>query len=114
MPEFFCLAAIKMLSKMCSQINPLKIGFLCYNKTINEQMFVIQTKIEGEENMGIVRKHIRNLHDGTADGERLFDAIVDGEQVTIELKNSKKQLVQVPWEDIVTQVDAAKNSKVGK
>lgn len=60
--------------------------------------------------MGKVRKHIRNLHDGTPDGERLFDAIVDGEQVTIELKNRKKQLVQVPWEDIVNQVDAAKHT----
>lgn len=25
--------------------------------------------------MGKVRKHIRNLHDGTEDGERLFDAM---------------------------------------
>ena len=46
--------------------------------------------------MGKVRKHIRNLHDGTEDGERLFDAIVEEGRVTIELKNSKKQLVQVP------------------
>lgn len=76
-------------------------------------MFVKQ-KQRGEDTMGVVRKHIRNLHDGTPDGERLFDAIVDGEQVTIELKNRKKQLVQVPWEDIVTQVDAAKHTKVGK
>lgn len=54
--------------------------------------------------MGKVRKHIRNLHDGTEDGERLFDAIAEEGRVTIELKTSKKQLVQVPWEDIVTQV----------
>ena len=64
--------------------------------------------------MGKVRKHIRNLHDGTEDGERLFDAIVEGDQVTIELKNSKKQLVQVPWEDIVTQVDAAEHTSLKK
>lgn len=60
--------------------------------------------------MGKVRKHIRNLHDGTEDGERLFDVIVEEGRVTIELKTSKKQLVQVPWEDIVTQVDAAKHA----
>lgn len=60
------------------------------------------------------RKHIRNLHDGTENGERLFDAIVEGGKVTIELKNSKKQLVQVPWEDIVTQVDAAKHANSRK
>ena len=64
--------------------------------------------------MGKVRKHIRNLHDGTPDGERLFDAIVEGDQVPIELKNRKKQLVQVPWEDIVTQVDAAKHTSLKK
>jgi hypothetical protein len=64
--------------------------------------------------MGIVRKHIRNLHDGTEDGERLFDAIVEEGRVTIELKTSKKQLVQVPWEDIVTQVDAAKHTSALK
>ena len=77
-------------------------------------MFAIQTYDEGDENMGKVRKHIRNLHDGTEDGERLFDAIVEGDQVTIELKNSKKQLVQVPWEDIVTQVDAAEHTSLKK
>lgn len=62
--------------------------------------------------MGKVRKHIRNLHDGTEDGERLFDAIVEGDRVTIELKNSKKQLVQVPWEDILLQVVAAKRASL--
>lgn len=60
--------------------------------------------------MGKVRKHIRNLYDGTEDGERIFDAIVEEGRVTIELKTSKKQLVRVPWEDIVNQVDAAKHT----
>lgn len=60
--------------------------------------------------MGMNRKHIRNLHDGTENGERLFDAIVEGNKVIIEIKNSKKKLVQVPWEDIVLQVDAAKSA----
>ena len=60
--------------------------------------------------MGKGRRHIRNLHDGSEDGERLFDAIVEGGRVTIELKTSKKQLVQVPWEDILLQVEAAKRA----
>ena len=64
--------------------------------------------------MGKVRKHIRNLHDGSEDGERIFDAIVEEGRVTIELKSSKKQLVQVPWEDIVTQVNAAKHTNSRK
>ncbi|WP_302748023.1 hypothetical protein [uncultured Dialister sp.] len=64
--------------------------------------------------MGKVRKHIRNMHDGSEDGERIFDAIVEEGRVTIELKTSKKQLVQVPWEDIVTQVNAAKHTNSRK
>ena len=60
--------------------------------------------------MGKVRRHIRNLHDGSEDGERLFDAIVEGGRVTIELKTSKKQLVQVPWEEILLEVEAAKRA----
>jgi hypothetical protein len=64
--------------------------------------------------MGKVRKHIRNLHDGSEDGERIFDAIVEEGRVTIELKTSKKQLGQVPWEDIVTQVNAAKHTNSRK
>ena len=64
----------------------------------------------GYDNMGKVRRHIRNLHDGSEEGERLFDAIVEGGRVTIELKTSKKQLVQVPWEDILLQVEAAKRA----
>ena len=72
-------------------------------------MFNIDTP-RGYDNMGKVRRHIRNLHDGSEDGERLFDAIVEGGRVTIELKTSKKQLVQVPWEDILLQVEAAKRA----
>ena len=64
--------------------------------------------------MGKVRNHIRNMHDGSEDGERIFDAIVEEGRVTIELKTSKKQLVQVPWEDIVTQVNAAKHTNSRK
>ena len=82
---------------------------MCYNKHKNEQMFNIDNP-RGYDNMGKVRRHIRNLHDGSEDGERLFDAIVEGGRVTIELKTSKKQLVQVPWEDILLQVEAAKRA----
>lgn len=62
--------------------------------------------------MGEFRRQIRNLHDGTENGERVFNAIVDGDEVTLELKNSKKQLVRIPWNDVVIQVDAAKNQKI--
>ena len=40
----------------------------------------------------------------------MFDGIVEGGRVIIELKTSRKQLVQVPWEDILLQVEAAKRA----
>ncbi|WP_279002422.1 hypothetical protein [Acidaminococcus fermentans] len=58
------------------------------------------------------RKHIRNLHDGTEDGERVFDVVNKDDILMIELKTSKKELVLVPWDDIVLQVNAAINSNV--
>lgn len=84
---------------------------------MNKQCWEINRFIlfkRGECRMKKWRKHIRNLHDGTENGERLFDAIVEGGKVTIELKNSKKQLVRVPWEDIVTQVEATKHSDLAR
>ncbi|WP_302173588.1 MULTISPECIES: hypothetical protein [Negativicutes] len=56
-----------------------------------------------------IRKQIRNLHDTTPNGQRVFDAIVEGDKVTLEIKTSQRKLVQIPWEDVVSQVDAAKD-----
>lgn len=58
--------------------------------------------------MGGFRRHIRNLHDGTPDGQRVFDAVIEGGKVMIELKSSKRQIIRIPWEDVVNQVDIAK------
>jgi len=54
------------------------------------------------------RRHIRNLHDGTPDGQRVFDAVVEGSKVMLEIKSSKREIIRIPWEDVVTQVDIAK------
>lgn len=56
----------------------------------------------------IYRRHIRNLHDGTPDGQRVCDVVIEGGKVMIELKSSKRQIIRIPWEDVVTQVDIAK------
>ena len=56
-----------------------------------------------------IRKQIRNLHDPTLNGQRVFDAIVEGDKVILEIKTSQRKLVQIPWEDVVSQVDAAKD-----
>jgi hypothetical protein len=42
-------------------------------------------------------------------GQRVFDAIVEGDKVILEIKTSQRKLVQIPWEDVVSQVDAAKD-----
>ena len=56
-----------------------------------------------------IRKQIRNLPDTTLTGQRVFDAIVEGDKVILEIKTSQRKLVQIPWEDVVSQVDAAKD-----
>lgn len=64
--------------------------------------------------MGKFRKQIRNLHDTTPTGQRVFDAVVEGDKVTLEIKTSQKKLVQIPWEDVVAQVNAAKDMSVSR
>lgn len=64
--------------------------------------------------MGKFRKQIRNLHDMTPTGQRVFDAVVEGDKVTLEIKTSQKKLVQIPWDDVVAQVNAAKDMSVSR
>ncbi|WP_294024925.1 hypothetical protein [Megasphaera elsdenii] len=64
--------------------------------------------------MGKFRKQIRNLHDTTPTGQRVFDAVVEGDKVTLEIKTSQKKLVQIPWDDVVAQVNAAKDMSVSR
>ncbi len=64
--------------------------------------------------MGKFRKQIRNLHDITPTGQRVFDAVVEGDKVTLEIKTSQKKLVQIPWDDVVAQVNAAKDMSISR
>lgn len=64
--------------------------------------------------MGKFRKQIRNLHDTTHTGQRVFDAVVEGDKVTLEIKTSQKKLVQIPWDDVVAQVNAAKDMSISR
>lgn len=64
--------------------------------------------------MGKFRKQIRNLHDTNPTGQRVFDAVVEGDKVTLEIKTSQKKLVQIPWDDVVAQVNAAKDMSVSR
>jgi len=37
----------------------------------------------------------------------VFDVVVDGNNVDLEIKN-KKKIVKIPWDEVVSQVEAAK------
>jgi hypothetical protein len=39
--------------------------------------------------------------------QRVFDVVVDGNNVDLEIKN-KKKIVKIPWDEVVSQVEAAK------
>ena len=64
--------------------------------------------------MGKFRKQFRYLHDTTPTGQRVFDAVVEGDKVTLEIKTSQKKLVQIPWDDVVAQVNAAKDMSISR
>jgi len=58
----------------------------------------------------LIRKPIRDLHSDQLVPPRVFDVIVDGECVALEVKVDKKKFVTIPWKDVVYQVEAAKNT----
>lgn len=40
--------------------------------------------------------------------QRVFDVVVEGNKVDLEIKNDKKKIVKIPWNEVVSQVEAAK------
>lgn len=50
----------------------------------------------------------------TTNGQRVFDAIVEGKKVMLEVKTSKNELILIPWDDVVIQVDAVKDMNLIK
>ena len=57
------------------------------------------------------KKEIVNLHSNKSRPPRVFDVIVDGEEVNLEVKIDKNNYEVIPWEDVVYQVEAAKKIK---
>ena len=58
----------------------------------------------------MIRKPVRDLRSDKNIPPRVFDVIVDGERVELEVKVDKKKFVTIPWKDVVYQVEAAKNT----
>lgn len=59
----------------------------------------------------MIKKPIRNLHSSQDVPPRVFDVIVDGDRVALEVKIDKKKYEEIPWQDVVYQVEAAKSAQ---
>ena len=56
----------------------------------------------------MVKEPVRNLRSTKPVPPRLFDVLVDGDDVSIQVKTGKNEYETVPWPDVVSQVEAAK------
>lgn len=63
----------------------------------------------------MIRRQIRNLHSDKPMPPRFCDVIIENDTVFLEHKKFNKrdrtQYERIPWEDVVYQVEAAKNAK---
>ncbi|MBQ9030106.1 MAG: hypothetical protein IJ106_01455 [Parasporobacterium sp.] len=62
------------------------------------------------------KREIRNWRSSSSIPPRLFDVVVDGNLVEIQVKTNKNGISSIPWEDVVTQVEQAvqENKKMAK
>ncbi|MEA4972340.1 MAG: hypothetical protein VB119_04090 [Candidatus Metalachnospira sp.] len=56
----------------------------------------------------MIKKPIRNLHSDKPVPPRVFDVVIDGDRVDLEIKTEKNKYEKIPWEDVLYQVEAAK------
>jgi hypothetical protein len=40
--------------------------------------------------------------------QRVFDVVVEGNKIDLEIKSDKKKIIKIPWNEVVSQVEAAK------
>ena len=56
----------------------------------------------------MVKRPILSFSDEKPTPQRVFDVIVEGNNIDLEIKNDKKKIVTIPWDEVVSQVEAAK------
>lgn len=56
----------------------------------------------------MIKRPIRNLRSKGKLGRRVFDVIVKDKQVNLEIKTGKHDYELISWDDVVTQVEIAK------
>ena len=62
----------------------------------------------------MLRKQIYNLHSDKQQPPRFCDVIVEGKEVKLEIKTDKGKYESIPWDDVVYQVNAAKDMAVNQ
>ena len=61
-----------------------------------------------------MRKAILNFHSTKPTAPRFCDVIVEGESITLEVKQDKDKVETIPWDDLVYQVKVAKEMSTNK
>lgn len=56
----------------------------------------------------MVKRPILSFSNERPTPQRVFDVVVEGNKVDLEIKNDKKKIVKIPWDEVVSQVEAAK------
>lgn len=62
----------------------------------------------------MIKKPIRNLHSEKQNPPRVFDVIVEGIEVNLEVKTDKNKCERISWDDVVYQVEAAKKIAINE
>lgn len=57
----------------------------------------------------MIKRPIRNLHSDMQTQTRFCDVVIDGDNVYLEQKKEKNTYVTISWDDVVYQVEVAKN-----
>ena len=61
-----------------------------------------------------MRKSILNLSSTKPQAPRFCDVIVDGERVSLEVKQDKDKVETIDWDDLVYQIKVAKEIQLKK
>ena len=56
----------------------------------------------------MIKRPILSFSNERPTPQRVFDVVVEGNNVDLEIKNDKKKIVKIPWDEVVSQVEAAK------
>lgn len=65
------------------------------------------TERKNKKTEDAIRTPVRNFHSGKNMPTRVFDVIVNGDRVDLEVKTDKNKYETIPWEDVVYQVGVA-------